>query len=112
MLSALLVTNAMPRRIHIDPSVMMNGCTRSPTTSTPLSAPAASPTATQTRNASSTALTPPMGAAARSARPMVTPDSAYTEPTDRSMPPEMMTMVAPTAMIAMKLASVAVWISV
>ena len=28
------------------------------------------------------------------------------------MPPEMMTIVAPTAMIAMKLASVAVWISV
>ena len=28
------------------------------------------------------------------------------------MPPEMMTMVAPTAMIAKKLASVAVWISV
>ena len=28
------------------------------------------------------------------------------------MPPEMMTIVAPTAMIAKKLASVAVWISV
>ena len=34
------------------------------------------------------------------------------EPTERSMPPEMMTMVAPTAMMAKKLASVAVWISV
>src|SRR6478672_5229228 len=34
------------------------------------------------------------------------------DPTDRSMPPEMMTIVAPTAMTAKKLASVAVWISV
>ena len=76
MLSALLVTNAMPRRIHIVPSVMMNGCTRSPTTIAPLSAPAASPTATQTPNASSTALAPPLGAAARNASAMVTPASA------------------------------------
>ena len=44
--------------------------------------------------------------------PIDTPARAYTDPTDRSMPPEMMTMVAPTAMIAKKLASVAVWISV
>jgi hypothetical protein len=34
------------------------------------------------------------------------------EPTDRSMPPEMITIVAPTAMIAKKLASVAVCVSV
>ena len=32
MLSALLVTNAMPRSIHMVPSVMMNGCTPSPIT--------------------------------------------------------------------------------
>ena len=32
-------TKAMPRRIHIVPSVTMNGWTRSPTTSTPLSSP-------------------------------------------------------------------------
>ena len=76
MLSALLVTNAMPRRIHMMPRVMMNGCTRSPTTITPLSAPAASPTDDADDNASSTALTPPIGAAARSASPIVTPDSA------------------------------------
>ena len=30
MLSALLATNAIPRRIHIVPSVMMNGCTPRP----------------------------------------------------------------------------------
>ena len=58
----------------------MNGCTRSPTTITPLSAPAASPTATQTRNASSTAPAPPTGAAARSDEAHGTPASAYTEP--------------------------------
>src|SRR6266545_2983597 len=34
------------------------------------------------------------------------------EPTDRSIPPEMITTVAPIAMIAKKLASVAVWTSV
>ena len=32
MLSAPLTTNAIPRRIHIVPSVMMNGWTRRPTT--------------------------------------------------------------------------------
>src|SRR4051812_17575604 len=31
------------------------------------------------------------------------------EPTERSMPPEMITTVAPTAMMAKKLASVTVW---
>ena len=62
--------------------------------------------------ASKTAPTPPPGAATRRMSPIETPASAYTDPTDRSMPPEMMTMVAPTAMIAKKLASVAVWISV
>ena len=45
MLSALLATNAMPRTIHIVPSVMMNGCTPSPTTSPPLTAPQARPMA-------------------------------------------------------------------
>ena len=34
------------------------------------------------------------------------------DPTDRSIPPEMITRVAPTAITAKKLASVAVWISV
>src|SRR4029079_18566830 len=45
MLSALVATNAMPRRTHIVPSVMMNGCTRSPTTSIPLSSPHTKPKA-------------------------------------------------------------------
>jgi hypothetical protein len=34
------------------------------------------------------------------------------DPTDRSMPPDTITIVALTAMLAKKLASVAVWISV
>ena len=45
MLSAFVATNAMPRSTHIVPSVMMNGCTRSPTTSAPLSSPHAQPDA-------------------------------------------------------------------
>ena len=76
MLSALLVTKAIPRRIHMLPSVMMNGCTRSPTTITPLSAPAPMPTTTQTTRASSTVARPPPPGVPRTTSPIVTPASA------------------------------------
>src|SRR6188472_887705 len=46
MLSALLLTKAIPRSTHIVPSVMMNGCTPSPTTINPLTTPQSSPTPT------------------------------------------------------------------
>jgi len=76
MLSALVATKAMPRRIHMLPSVMMNGCTRSPTTSAPLSSPQRSPTPTHTANPVSTVpalLVVPM---ARSTSAIDTPASA------------------------------------
>ena len=108
MLSAPLTTNAMPRRIHIVPSVMMNGCTRRPTTISPLTAPQIRPTDSDTARPSATVAAAPDGSTARSTIAIATPASAYTEPTERSIPPEMITIVAPTAMTAKKLASVAV----
>ena len=112
MLSALLVTNAMPRNTHIVPSVMMNGCTRNPTTITPLASPHSNPMPRHSVMPTSTVSSGLENCHARNAIAMVVPASAYTEPTDRSMPPEMITIVAPTAMMAKKLASVAVWVSV
>ena len=76
MLSALLATNAIPRRIHIVPSVMMNGCTFRPTTISPLSAPHARPTPTDTASPSATVSTAPAGPYARSTIAVVTPASA------------------------------------
>ena len=81
----------MPRKIHIVPSVMMNGCTRRPTISRPLTSPQARPMPTrapsdqmQRRGVA--------GCHARNASAIATPASAKTEPTERSMPPEMITM--------------------
>ena len=76
MLSAFVATNAMPRSTHIVPSVMMNGWTRSPTTSAPLSTPHTSPTPTQTMRPSSVVAVPPIGPRARRKSAIVTPDSA------------------------------------
>ena len=76
MLSAPLITNAMPRRIHIVPSVMMNGCTRSPTTIKPLIAPQASPTASDTARPSATVAAVPLGSTTRRTIAIATPDSA------------------------------------
>ena len=112
MLSAWLVTNARPRRIHIVPSVMMNECTPSPITMIPLASPHIRLTLMQVASPRATVATGPIGPTARSTIAMVTPETAYTAPTDRSMPPAMMTIVAPTPMIANPLASVAIWSSV
>ena len=108
MLSARVATNAMPRRIHIVPSVMMNGCTRSPTTSAPFSNPHTRPTPTHATSPTIVVAAGLIGPSARRSSAIDTPESAYIEPTERSMPPEMMTTVAPIAMMAKKLASVAV----
>ncbi len=76
MLSALVATNAIPRSTHIVPSVMMNGWTRSPTTSAPFSTPHASPTPRQTRRPSSVVAVAPIGPAPRRKSAIATPESA------------------------------------
>ena len=76
MLSALLATKAMPRRIHIVPSVMMNGWTPSPTTISPLTTPQSRPTPTDMPRPSTAVATADSGAYARSTIAVVTPASA------------------------------------
>ena len=76
MLSALLLTKAIPRRIHIEPSVMMKGCTRRPTTMAPFIKPASSPMVTATPNPSITVPTALCGSTARITMAIATPASA------------------------------------
>ena len=76
MLSARVVTKATPRSIHIVPSVMMNGCTLSPTTSSPFSSPQSSPTPTHVPIATSAVAPSPIGPRARRTSAMLTPASA------------------------------------
>jgi hypothetical protein len=76
MLSASLETNAIPRRIHIVPSVMMNGCTFRPTTISPLTVPHTSPTASATPAPTANVATESIGPSARSTIAAATPASA------------------------------------
>ena len=87
---------------------MMNGCTPSPMIITPLANPHSSATTRHVPRPSSTVTTDSIGPAARSTIAIATPASAYTAPTERSIPPAMITSVAPTPMIAKALASVAI----
>ena len=77
MLSALLATNAMPRRIHIVPSVMMNGWTREPDDEQPVEHAAEQADADGYAEAEQRRSRPPTPApCARSTIAMVTPASA------------------------------------
>ena len=76
MLSAFVATNATPRNTHIEPSVMMNGCTLSPTTSAPLITPHTRPMPAQMRSATQAVAPSPIGPMARNAMAIVTPASA------------------------------------
>ena len=92
---------------------MMNGWTCSATIIPPLSRPQlmAEPTHTAiprgTLQPGDTELPGPSGPKRCKVNPASTDARAYTAPTDKSMPPQMMTKVAPTAMMAMKLVSLA-----
>jgi hypothetical protein len=76
MLSAFVATNAMPRSIHIVPSVTMKGWTRRPTTSAPFRSPHASPTPRHTASPSSVVVVVPVGSTLRRKSAIATPDSA------------------------------------
>jgi hypothetical protein len=76
MLSALLVTNAIPRTIHIVPRVMMNGWTPSPTTRAPLMAPQRSPMPSDTVRPRAIIVSGSSGPALRSTMAVVTPARA------------------------------------
>ncbi len=81
--------SATPRAISIMPSVATKGGIRSRVMTRPLNAPQAAPARTPAHIAGTT------GRPALTAIADTTPDSASTEPTDRSIPPVMMTMVSP-----------------
>ncbi len=80
-----------PRAKNIAARVAMNGCTSKTCTIAPTRSPMSEPTST------TSGITTPAGTPARSRYAAVTPDSASTEPTERSMPPVRMTNVIPTA---------------
>ena len=85
---------AAPRAIPITPSVAMNGGSRASTISAALRSPAARPTR------SPIATLAPSGQLAVTNRSAITtPVSAMTAPGARSIPPEMITIAAPTAAI-------------
>ncbi len=85
---------AAPRTTSMVPSVTMNGTTRSRVTRAPFASPQSAHTATARPAASQG-----QGPEAQSLRnqAMTTVLSATIEPTDKSMPPEMMTSVIPSA---------------
>ncbi len=91
-----VITSAMPRAIPSVPSVTMSGGTFARATKNPLTRPHASPQAMATRAptmAEPQPWPPPTAAIALSA---TTPLKTRTLPTERSMPPVMMTKVIPT----------------
>ena len=97
MARAPVTCSAMPRAINIMPSVAMNGGSRSRVTAMPLAKPHAVPARMPASMPSQTGKPP-----AFTARAAVTPASARTDPTDRSMPPVMMTQVAPMPRMAIE----------
>ena len=78
----LLTTNARPRAVVNMPSVTMNGGTRPQVTTTPLAAPQTPPASTPIAMGTMTGYWP--GWAKQAA---TTPESATTDPNDRSTPP-------------------------
>src|ERR1700676_768050 len=92
---APVICNATPRATSIMPSVAMNGGNPMRVTNKPLNAPQIAPM-----------ITPPSmpigtGTPAFTSNAATTPESASTDPTDRSIPPVMITQVAPTPRYAM-----------
>ena len=85
---------ATPRTTSMVPRVTMNGTTLSRVTSAPLSAPQPTPAA-MPASAASTG-----GAPARRTAAITTVASAMIAPTERSMPPDTITMVMPSAATA------------
>ena len=91
-------SSAAPRAMLIMPSVTMNGGRPPQLTSAPLQQAAADADRERPATSATGSGWPPCSAA-----PSTTPDSATIEPTDRSMPPERITNVMPTATMALML---------
>ena len=91
----------------IVPSVTMNGCIRSPTTSMPLISPHASPIPSGTATASGSTFQA-LAFSGKFCSTAAVPSAAKPkiEPTEMSIPPAMITNVTPTAMIAIQLMGV------
>ena len=98
-----LVTHTLqaPRKIPIVPSVTMNGWTRRPTTSRPFTNPQSNPTPQAIPKAEGI-VTQAVASSGKfcSALAVHSAASAKIAPTEISMPPAMMTNVAPIAMMA------------
>jgi hypothetical protein len=84
--------NATPRAMPITPRVPMNGGSPTSTTSPAVTAPAMIPTPRPAAR-----LRPSEWPPSTNSFPATTPASAMTAPGERSTPPEMITMAAPTA---------------
>jgi hypothetical protein len=78
------------------PSVPMNGGTRSRETSVPLMSPAASAADSAAASPATSASAGSVGVSCCIARAITTDDSPITNPTERSIPPAMMTKVCPS----------------
>ena len=87
--------SAAPRATLIMPSVMMNGGRRPSAITSPLASPHAAPTASAAPTAAGA------GQPAFNAAASTTPENATSDPTERSIPPDTMTNVMPTATIAL-----------
>src|SRR5581483_7985964 len=95
-----LKRKASPRQIVSRASVTRNDGMRSQATAVAVMPPVATPTMIAMPVATSVAPMPPsVGSSAWAARAARTPESATTDPTDRSMPPVRMTAVVPTDMM-------------
>src|SRR5712691_4659516 len=90
-------TRAPPRAMLIMPRVAMKAGRRPLVISMPFTRPQVPPTAMPA------AMAAPVGQPARNAAASTTPASASSEPTERSMPPERITKVIPTAITALML---------
>src|SRR6185295_9066125 len=90
-------TRAAPRAMLIMPRVAMNAGRRPFVMRRPFTSPLAPPTPSPARMAAGTGQPP------CSAQASTTPESASSEPTDRSIPPERITNVIPRAMTALML---------
>src|SRR3990167_6831364 len=96
MALASVICRATPRATSIMPSVAMKGGSLSTVTHRPLIRPHRAPTSNPASMASGT------GTPAFTARAATTPASARMAPTERSMPPVMITQVAPMPRKAME----------
>lgn len=90
------------RKMPIVPSVTMKGSIRPTVTISPLKRPHSAPTSSATPAPIGIAQAPKAGARWFIAMIMIPVTKAIIEPTDRSSPPDEITKVAPTAIIAMK----------